>query len=63
LTIAKHRIDGKVALHISCAIEGGADLFFTTDNDIIKRAGAVTGIKIVNPVWFFIEEARSEEGP
>lgn len=48
-------INSKDALHIACAIDGKADIFFTTDAGIIKRAKAIKGIDILNPVSFFID--------
>lgn len=53
--IEKYGVDSKDAVHIASAIEGKADLFFTTDNDIIKRGKNIQEIKILNPVQFFIE--------
>ena len=48
-------IDEKDAIHIACAIEGGAEIFFTTDNLIIKRGESISEIKVLNPVHFFID--------
>ena len=59
--IVNYGIDSKDAVHIACAIAGKADLFFTTDNDIIKRGKDIKEIKILNPVQFFIESEYMEE--
>ena len=56
-------IDAKDALHLACALEGKADLFFTTDTDIIKRADAIREMKVLNPVHFFIEHSTTEVTP
>ncbi|MBK8396712.1 MAG: PIN domain protein [Leptospiraceae bacterium] len=44
------------ALHISCAIEGKADIFLTTDNGILTRKNLVKEIRLMNPIHFFVEE-------
>lgn len=43
------------AVHLSCAIEGGADFFITTDRGIYNKKNLVTEIKIINPIDYFIE--------
>jgi len=53
--ITEYGIDSKDAIHIASAIEGTAQYFFTTDNDIIKRRNYIKEIKILNPVQFFTE--------
>ena len=53
--IERNGIDNKDAIHIACALEGKADLFFTTDTDIIKKGNSISGIIIINPVSFFID--------
>jgi len=60
--IESHGIGGKDAVHIACAIEGKASLFFTTDNEIITRGKNIKEIKILNPVQFFIEPGYMEDG-
>lgn len=40
----------KDAIHLSCAIEAGCNIFLTTDSGIIKKAGLVSDIAILNPV-------------
>ena len=47
------------ALHISCAIEGKADIFLTTDNGILTRKNLVKEIRLMNPIHFF-EEKQDE---
>lgn len=39
----------KDALHVACAIAGGADYFVTTDDRILNRNSDVQGIEIVDP--------------
>lgn len=53
--IERNGIDTKDAIHIACALEGKADLFLTTDAGIIKKGNSISGIKIINPVSFFID--------
>jgi predicted nucleic acid-binding protein len=54
-------IDNKDALHIACAIQGNADVFFTTDNSIIKRREKISKIRILNPVYLFTDAEYTEE--
>ena len=53
--IESYGIDGKDAIHIACAIEWQVEIFFTTDNDIIKNGKNVKDVKILNPVQYFTE--------
>jgi predicted nucleic acid-binding protein len=53
-------IDGKDAVHIALAIEGKAELFFTTASDIIKRGKNICKTRIVNPVQYFTEQYYME---
>lgn len=47
----------KDALHCACAVAAKADFFLTTDKLLINRAGAITGINVINPLRFIeIEE-------
>lgn len=48
--IIKTGIKDKDALHISCAIEGKADYFITTDSRLLKFSS--DQIKIINPIDF-----------
>ena len=48
--IMKTGIKAKDALHISCAIEGKADYFLTTDARLLKFSS--DEIKIINPIDF-----------
>jgi predicted nucleic acid-binding protein len=43
------------ALHISCAMEGKAHIFLTTDNGILTRKNLVKEIRLMNPIHFFEE--------
>jgi predicted nucleic acid-binding protein len=40
------------SLHIACAIFSKADYFLTTDDKIIRKANAITEIKITDPIDF-----------
>ena len=42
----------KDSLHLSCAIEGHADFFLTTDKGILKKSNLLAEIRIMNPVDF-----------
>jgi len=44
------------ALHLACALKGGADFFLTCDDKIIKRAVDMN-IKVINPVMY-VEETE-----
>ena len=49
------------ALHLACAEEGRADVFLTTDDDLIRRAGRRTDeihTRVTNPVSWYQEVAR-----
>ena len=41
------------ALHVACAEAAGCDWFFTVDRGILKKARALTSMRIANPVEFF----------
>lgn len=53
-------IRNKDSLHIACAIQGGAERFFTTDDGLLKKSDSVTQIAIENPVDFTIHESRND---
>lgn len=46
--IMKTGIKAKDALHVSCAVEGKADYFVTTDIRLLKYSS--TEVKIINPI-------------
>ena len=41
------------ALHVACAEAASCDWFFTVDRGILKKARALTSMRIANPVEFF----------
>lgn len=43
------------ALHLACAIALQCEYFLTVDKGILKKATAISTIKIINPVDFVIE--------
>lgn len=46
------------ALHLACALKGGAELFLTCDDKLIKKAPELgINLKIINPVKF-VEETE-----
>jgi predicted nucleic acid-binding protein len=49
------------ALHLACAELGGVDVFLTTDDDLLRRAGRVRSeirVRVENPVSWYEETAR-----
>ena len=44
------------ALHIACAEAMDCDYFLTVDKGILKKANAISGIYILNPVDFVIKQ-------
>ena len=57
--IVQHGIRPKDALHISSAITAKADYFITTDKGIIRRAGEISKVIILNPIDF-VKEMEGE---
>ena len=47
-------VASKDALHVACALFAKCDVFLTTDDDLLKKAGTVAGVKVVNPTSFVI---------
>jgi len=43
------------ALHIACAIDGGADQFLSTDDGILKKGALIKGVRITDPIGFIKE--------
>ena len=48
------------SLHLACALEGKTELFFTTDDGILKRRDTIEGIKILNPMEFITQQGNPE---
>jgi hypothetical protein len=48
------------SLHLACALEGKSELFFTTDDGILKKRNLIEGIKILNPVEFITQQGNPE---
>ena len=40
----------KDSIHLSCAIEAGSSIFFTTDTGILKKADLISDLALINPV-------------
>ena len=40
------------SLHIACAIHAGAEYFLTTDDEILKKATLVQGVRVTDPIGF-----------
>ena len=45
-------LKAKDALHIACAIEGKANYFLTTDDEILKKCSTYKEVSVINP-WNF----------
>lgn len=43
------------ALHVACAMELECDAFLTVDKGILRKAGTIEKMKIMNPIDFIIE--------
>jgi predicted nucleic acid-binding protein len=48
--IMSHGVKSKDALHVSCAIEGKAEYFITTDDKLINKLNNFQTISVVNPI-------------
>jgi len=53
--VNQHGIKKMDSLHIACAIMAEADYFLTTDDEILKRAIHIQGIRITDPIGFIKE--------
>ena len=53
-------IKNKDSLHVACAIAGGADRFFTTDDRLLNKKAFIPELKIENPVDFTINESSND---
>lgn len=50
-------LHAKDALHCACAVKANADFFLTTDKQLIKKASAIGGLKVINPLRFIEEDS------
>ena len=48
----------KDAVHIACAIEGKAAIFFTTDKGILKKRDRIKEVELLNPVEYILWKER-----
>lgn len=53
-------IKNKDSLHVACAIAGGADRFFATDDRLLNKKALIPDRKIENPVDFTINESSND---
>jgi predicted nucleic acid-binding protein len=53
-------LKAKDALHIACAIEGKANYFLTTDDEILKKCSTYKEVSVINPLEFLkiLEEQK-----
>ena len=47
-----HGVKSKDALHIACAIEGKAEYFLTTDDNLLNKLAKTKELIVINPVNF-----------
>ena len=47
-----HGVKSKDALHIACAIEGKAEYFLTTDDNLLNKLAKTEELIVINPVNF-----------
>jgi hypothetical protein len=47
-------VASKDVLHVACAVFAKCDVFLTTDIDLLKKAGVVDGLRVINPASFII---------
>jgi predicted nucleic acid-binding protein len=50
--LTRNGLKAKDALHIACAIEGKAEYFLTTDDNLIKKLAKTKELIVINPVNF-----------
>ena len=48
----RNGVKSKDALHIACAIEGEAEYFLTTDDNLLKKLAKTKELIVINPVNF-----------
>ncbi len=53
--VNQHGVKNMDSLHIACAITAEAEYFLTTDDEILKRAIHIQGIRITDPIGFIKE--------
>ncbi len=56
--LVKKGLKSKDALHLACAMALRCDFFLTTDDQLIKKAIGVAGIKVTDPITFIREECE-----
>jgi len=52
-------IRAKDSLNLACAIESGCRYFITTDKALLKKAGLISEIEIINPIDFIRKEEET----
>lgn len=56
LALVEKGLKPKDAIHIACAIEAKATIFFTTDKGILKKKDRIAEVEILNPVEYIVRE-------
>jgi len=44
------------ALHVACSVDAGCAYLITTDDQVLRKAGQIRAIKIVDPIEFIKKE-------
>lgn len=62
--IAARGIGGFDALHLACAVQAGVDVFLTTDDRLVRRAGRMSDLVVVavSLPLRWLEPMKPEEG-
>ncbi|MBS0618377.1 MAG: PIN domain-containing protein [Spirochaetes bacterium] len=58
LMLVKEGLKPKDAVHVACAIEAKAAIFFTTDKGILKKREHIAEVEILNPVEYILWKER-----
>ena len=54
--IQRHGLQSKDCLHLACAIASKCDIYFSTDDHILRKQNQISLIRILNPVEFITKE-------
>ena len=55
-SFVKRGIKGKDALHLACATSAKCKYVLTTDDQLLRKADQIEGIKVIDPIGFIREE-------
>jgi predicted nucleic acid-binding protein len=60
IEIQQMTIKPKDSLNLACAIKSGCRYFITTDKALLKKAGLLSEIEIINPIDFIRNEEEAD---